>query len=131
MGRARAHPWASALAQARPDAMGRAGPARINFVPCRAWAELFFVLRARPLGPAQMYTSSCRARPASLCAMVLQLGYSAPMSLAAPCSVAARWSSSHGRQAPSSFPLRFALCWHSSCSTRRAGGPVDAVSDPW
>jgi hypothetical protein len=32
------------------------GPAQINFVLCRAWAGLFFVLRARPLGPAQMYT---------------------------------------------------------------------------
>jgi hypothetical protein len=37
------------------------GPGRNNYVSCRAWAVFFFVLRARPLGPDQMYTYMWRA----------------------------------------------------------------------
>jgi hypothetical protein len=39
---------------------GPAGPARNNFVSCRAWAGLFFMLRAHTLDPAQMYTSTSK-----------------------------------------------------------------------
>jgi hypothetical protein len=53
---ARARPWAVTSAQTRPDITGRAGLTLNYFGSCRAWAVLFFVLRAGPSGPAQMYT---------------------------------------------------------------------------
>jgi hypothetical protein len=42
------------------DPMQRAGPARPEIISCCAGLGpgFFFVLRARPLGPAQMYTYS-------------------------------------------------------------------------
>jgi hypothetical protein len=44
--------------------MQRAGPARPELISCRAvlGPGFFFVLRARPLGPAQMYTSTWAAK---------------------------------------------------------------------
>jgi hypothetical protein len=41
---------------------GRAGPARPEIISCRAvlGPNFFFVLRARTLGPAQMYTSTSK-----------------------------------------------------------------------
>jgi hypothetical protein len=41
--------------------MQRVGPAQPELISCRVvlGPGFFFVLRARPLGPAQMYTSSC------------------------------------------------------------------------
>jgi hypothetical protein len=68
MGRARARPWASALAQTGPGASCRAG--RPEIISCRAVLGpcFFCVLRASPPSPAQMYSST----PHSGCMVVAQ-----------------------------------------------------------
>jgi hypothetical protein len=48
-----------------PRPRPKPGPTLKYFVSCRAWAVLFFVLRAGPSGPAQMYTYSRRSKGSS------------------------------------------------------------------
>jgi hypothetical protein len=54
MGSARACPWAATLVQTRTDIPVRADTKIFWVVPCMDCA--FFVLRASPLDPTQMYT---------------------------------------------------------------------------